>query len=528
MLLGPQEGKNHTKKWIRLVEKIQVLGVTLRAHNNTHTRYYDNFKGILDKMRVILGQWKNRNLSIKGKTVVVNSLIISLLSYMSSVVYTPPRVIRETKSMICNYIWSDRRSKISYNTLIQKTEFGGLKLTDLDARIKASYVQWVRRLVKLGGCLNSDLAKIALQWPYDIMRLFQTKGKQKECYKETFSFYHKLISVWQEVHSYYPLEASEIKSESLWNNFMVADARGPMTVKDSWARKGLWLVGDLLGEEGFLSHVQISDRYGIDCTFLDLLAIRQKLPPEWKHFNYVNTPKVKGEIEIYVNLDNSSPSLDKIKVSTIYWDIVAKQGQSMSAMTKWELEFPELFTSDRKAKGIWREVFLLPYKVQKETKYQSLQYKILARITPCNVYLQKVKIRDSDLCDFCEVKDDWSHFFIHCMKCKILWKAIFRWYNQCSNEDYFMPGDSDIIFGILNKDKRTDYIILNVIILMTKNFIHWKKLYFKGEMCITEWFLMLKRWIDIECGINRKKGKPRLPKGGRGYVKPWGKRDVAD
>lgn len=163
------------KRWINVVNKMKILGVVLRAQNNSHTRYYDNFKDILEKMRAILYQWKNRNLSLKGKTVVVNSLIISLLSYMSSVIYTPPRVICETKSMICKYIWSGNHNKISYSSLIKKIEHGGLKLADLDTRIKASYVQWVKRMVNTKGCINTELAKVALKWPYDIKRLFQSK-----------------------------------------------------------------------------------------------------------------------------------------------------------------------------------------------------------------------------------------------------------------------------------------------------------------------------------------------------------------
>lgn len=507
MLMGPSRDSIPQGKWIHMVDKMQILGVTLRATNNTHTRYYDNFKPILGKMKTVLGQWKNRRLSLKGKIVVVNSLIVSLISYMTSVIYTPIRVIQETKHMICQYIWSDKRSKVSYNTLIQKIEQGGLKLADLGTRIKASYVQWVKRLVRPEGCMNDEIVKWALNWPYEMKRYFQAKSVQKKQYKETFSFYQELVNVWQEVHSYLPLEASQIKCESLWNNRFIADSKGPMQVNALWASKGIWSLGDLMDNGTFLSHEQLSIKYEVKCTFLDLLAIRQKIPAYWKEIQNLDTLRAqKGETEIYVNLlDNSAPSIDTIRANTMYWNIVAKRDCTIPAIEKWETEYPEVFTLKERARGIWRDILYLPFRVQKEVKYQSLQYMIIMRIVPCKEYLCRIKISESDLCEHCEVKDNISHFFVQCSKSKILWAAIFRWYNPISKEAPFMPTEQEVIFGVINEQKRKDTEVLNMLILLTKNFIHWKKLYHKGEMCITEWLMVLKRWINTQGKMTKER-----------------------
>lgn len=143
MYQGGEPPPHPDPNWIKIVSRARILGVILRSHNTVHTRYYDNFKPILDKMQAIFRQWKNRNLSLKGKIVVFNSLVVSLLSYMTSVIYNPPRVIKEVKAMVRAYVWSGKRPKIAYDTLIQKIELGGLRLADLETRVKASYVQWV-------------------------------------------------------------------------------------------------------------------------------------------------------------------------------------------------------------------------------------------------------------------------------------------------------------------------------------------------------------------------------------------------
>lgn len=107
---------------------------------------------------------------------------------------------------------------------------------------------------------------------------------------------------------------------------------------------------------------------------------------------------MRGETEIYINLlDNSSPSIDKIKANTLYWNLVAKLDCTIPAIQKWETELPEFFNQKRRSDATWREIFIPPYKMQKEVRYQSLQYRLLTRIIPCNNYLHRVRILETDL-----------------------------------------------------------------------------------------------------------------------------------
>ena len=49
------------------------------------------------------------------------------------------------------------------------------------------------------------------------------------------------------------------------------------------ATKGMQYVNDNLNENGdFLSHTEISEKFGVRCHFLQALQIRQSLPLEWR------------------------------------------------------------------------------------------------------------------------------------------------------------------------------------------------------------------------------------------------------
>lgn len=82
---------------LRVVERIKILGLWFSA-TRTPTEHYEwNYKGTLDRMRSICGSWCNRNLSLKGKITVINSLVVSMLQYVATNSALPARVLYELK-----------------------------------------------------------------------------------------------------------------------------------------------------------------------------------------------------------------------------------------------------------------------------------------------------------------------------------------------------------------------------------------------------------------------------------------------
>ncbi len=67
--------------------KVSLLGVMLSCNEKEH---YDlNLKKRILNMKNLLNSWKCINLSLKGKITIVNTLALSSLLYLASVIHVP-------------------------------------------------------------------------------------------------------------------------------------------------------------------------------------------------------------------------------------------------------------------------------------------------------------------------------------------------------------------------------------------------------------------------------------------------------
>ena len=72
----------------------------------------------------------------------------------------------------------------------------------------------------------------------------------------------------------------------------------------------------------------------------------------------------------------------------------------------------------------WQTIFRIPYILIRETKIQSLQFKILHRIFPCKTNLKRWKIYDIEECDECGGIEDLQYYFALCGEVRAFWFAL--------------------------------------------------------------------------------------------------------
>ncbi len=113
--------------WIKTL--LETLGIYISNNHEDNLNY--NYKPKFAKLQNLLNTWKQRKLSIKGKTTIIKTLALSPLIYTSSMIETPPEALKEINDIIQNIIWEGKTAKISKNTLVKNIDEGGFEALPL-------------------------------------------------------------------------------------------------------------------------------------------------------------------------------------------------------------------------------------------------------------------------------------------------------------------------------------------------------------------------------------------------------------
>ena len=102
---------------------------------------FAKFKSKIDK-------WKMRDLTVEGKKLLINSYIVSSISYLIDIysANVSSEFVKQTKELIRDFLWNSKCWKISQTNLALRKCHGGIELPDLDNFIKCKRIKWIIRI----------------------------------------------------------------------------------------------------------------------------------------------------------------------------------------------------------------------------------------------------------------------------------------------------------------------------------------------------------------------------------------------
>ncbi len=98
----------HGLSWIK--DNLETLGIVFTS--TIEENYKHNFEGRMNNLRTTLNMWKQRYLTIKGIITILNNVALAPLIYVSSVIDTPEKAIKEVDTIIQHFIWEGKTAKI--------------------------------------------------------------------------------------------------------------------------------------------------------------------------------------------------------------------------------------------------------------------------------------------------------------------------------------------------------------------------------------------------------------------------------
>ena len=135
---------NNVTSFCKMVPFVNVLGVYFSLDIDAQEQI--NYKEILSKIKISLGWWKQRDLTLFGKIQLVKVFAISKLLYVSSIMSVPSWVIKEIDTICFNFIWNGH-DRIKRNILFLNYDKGGLKMLNFKYMVCAQRVMWIKRQI---------------------------------------------------------------------------------------------------------------------------------------------------------------------------------------------------------------------------------------------------------------------------------------------------------------------------------------------------------------------------------------------
>ena len=107
-----------------------------------------NWRPLIVAVKNVLNSWRQRGLSFRGKSLIVNALALARIWYVASLVHLPAWALRELVSLVFSFFWKGKPDLVARKVVCQPTSFVGFGMVSIDLKACALLVQWIRRLVK--------------------------------------------------------------------------------------------------------------------------------------------------------------------------------------------------------------------------------------------------------------------------------------------------------------------------------------------------------------------------------------------
>lgn len=439
-----------------------VLGVNV-SQCSDQVNINNNYAIIIQKVKDILYQWQNRQLSLTGKVLIINTLVASLFVYKMSVLPNMSyNLIIQFEQLIREYLGKGNIARITLNQLKLPRDLGGLRLVDLFKRQNALKIQWAMVIQQdpfweYVASLYLGQDNIELVWSCNL------NTEDIDDVIQTSSFWKQVLYAWCLYNFNEPTTVEQIQGQILWNNSFIKINQKVVCNMGAW-RGGLKYVSDLLSDQGlFLTHDQLRIKYGEVLTWYQHVQIISAIPHTWKE-QIIRCAHLDPDIT-----DNIQKICLLAKVSaTVYTRLIQDQTLLESKRLIWERRLTCQITQKE-----FLKLFKNLVKPTVNTKLRDFQYRLLHNVVVTNHNLNVWGMKENDSCTFCNnSKEHTLHLFWQCHKVQALWKLV-QDYVQLNTrsqlESILIWNEQNVMFNLVHPKPGH---IINLIVLIVKQFIY--------------------------------------------------------
>ena len=436
---------------------INVLGIIIDEET-----FSSNYAEILQKINTVTQIWSQRALSLCGKTVVLNNLAGSLLVYqMQMLPFMQKGDIVKLNKIVENFIWRGKKPKIKLNSLQRSVEQGGLRLFSPECKDKSIKIAWVKRFQSFDP-FSKQLALYCINPKINNQEIWYLNLDKRDLgsFCKPNEFWKCVMEAWCEYNFHTVDEINKMLHQRIWFNSHIRVNDKPIFYK-TLMDKGIMEIMDIIdvNTNDFYTYEQLTQTFNVKIPFVDYFSLIDAIPRTWKQM--LKSQPIELSTEVAFPIDEIMET-EKI-TAYIYKKIIDNESVIKECTDKWKQKL---------GMDIKQEQIKTGFKVKKVcniAKYKSFQYRLMHNSIFLNDRLFHFKIKDSQLCSFCEShKENYLHFFFECKYVKEMWCELI---NYIRINDYVVLQDIDInpISILINRIHKQKDHFANVICLIAKH-----------------------------------------------------------
>jgi hypothetical protein len=251
---------------------------------------------LIDKIERKLHYWTTIRLSLAGRTVVVNMVLLSTLWFFIVLWGGTTKAIRQIKSSLMNFLWSGSshrtRVRVSWTDCCAAKGKGGLGLIDPQEAMEALMAKWILKALQPGASHLQTFLRYRLQklrpdirgtWPQSIQWALTYKFSAPRGYR----IWNRMIQGWKKFSKCLemspPTNDAEVLSTTLWwsTQFYAASFGFSVLQAARLMSRGLQHVRDLWNAETHTSEELINCYQVSRADQAPLIRMIAAIPQGW-------------------------------------------------------------------------------------------------------------------------------------------------------------------------------------------------------------------------------------------------------
>jgi hypothetical protein len=269
--------KNLGIKWPST--SIKCLGVYI--NNDTDKICQENLELVINKCENILNMWNIQKLTLKGKVLICNTLVTPHILYLSSIMHVPSKIIKKLQDMIVEFVWNGKPPKVKYKCMINRIEQGGLKLQDIDSKIKSLKLKWIKAICDTEvEATWKHYLKSFYKEPFEDIMQYNTMHREPNATKS--KFYNELFEIWGDLHMALPINSEEMSRQLICNNALIRIGNKPIS-KEKWPYAKIKYIQDLLDNDRTIANKEyLENKFNIQIDIMTYNGLKTAIAKEWK------------------------------------------------------------------------------------------------------------------------------------------------------------------------------------------------------------------------------------------------------